>query len=183
MQDDTYKAAVDALNEYFSPVINLPYERHIFRTTRQNPKESVDKFVTRLRQKAETCLFENLEERLTEQVIEHSSFERLRLMTLKAGKTLTLQTLQEMAQVDEASEMQASAISHQLENKQTSVNRIKTSHINTPPRERAQKFRSQNPKKCFRCSKLGHITSDMMCPARVTNTIISIISLHAARPN
>ena len=30
VQDDTYKAAVDALNEYFSPIINLPYERHIF---------------------------------------------------------------------------------------------------------------------------------------------------------
>ena len=63
----------------------------------------------------------------------------MRLKFLKASKTLTLQTLQ-MARVDEAAEMQAFAISHQLEYEQASVNRMKTSHINAPPRERAQKF-------------------------------------------
>ena len=62
-----------------------------------------------------------------------------------------------MARVDEAAEMQASAIFRQLESEQASVNRIKTSQINAPPREAAQRFRSQNPQKYFRCGKLGHI--------------------------
>ena len=78
-------------------LLNYNGMSHIFRTTRQNPNESVVQFVTRLRQKAETCSFENLEERLIEQVIEHCSSEKLRLKFLKAGKTPTLQTLQEMA--------------------------------------------------------------------------------------
>jgi len=54
---DSYKAAVDALNEYFSPLINLPYKRHIFRSTRQKNSETVDQYITRLRQKAETWEF------------------------------------------------------------------------------------------------------------------------------
>ena len=88
--EDTYQAAVNTLTKHFLPVINLSYEGHLFRITSQKRDETVDQFVTPLRQKAETCFSDNLEERIVEQFIEQCVSERLRLKFLKASKTLTL---------------------------------------------------------------------------------------------
>ena len=35
------------------PQVNVPYERHLFRTMAQLPTESIDHFITRLRERAE----------------------------------------------------------------------------------------------------------------------------------
>ena len=108
--------------------------------------ETVDQFVTRLRQKAETCSFDNLEERIVEQVIEQCASERLRLKFLKAGKTLTLQTLQEMARIDKAAQMQPSAISNHQEDRQT-VNKL--SRISSYSGDKTQRS-TVTSRKCYR---------------------------------
>ena len=161
-EEDTYQAAVNVLTEHFSPIINLPYERHLFRVTSQKRDETVDQFVTRLRQKAETCSFDNLEERIVEQVIEQCASERLRLKFLKAGKTLTLQTLQEMARIDEAAQMPASAIANHQEDRQT-VNKL--SRISFYSGDKNQRS-TVTSRKCYRCGKVVHIAADMGCPAK-----------------
>ena len=46
-QDDEYSLAIRALDEYFLPQTNMPYERHCFRQLQQRDNETVDQFITR----------------------------------------------------------------------------------------------------------------------------------------
>ena len=63
--------AVEQLDQYFTPQVNVPYERHLFRTMTQLPTESIDQFVATLREKADCCEFgEATDENRRDQVIE-----------------------------------------------------------------------------------------------------------------
>ena len=58
--------------------MNVPYERHLFRTLAQLPTESVDQFTTRLRERAEYCKFGDAkDENIRDQVIEKCMSSRL----------------------------------------------------------------------------------------------------------
>ena len=63
--------AISALNKHFKPqTTNVPYERLVFRETKQSVSETVEQYITRLRQKAHTCEFgETCEEQIRDQVI------------------------------------------------------------------------------------------------------------------
>ncbi|KAK0146346.1 Nuclear apoptosis-inducing factor 1 [Merluccius polli] len=54
---DDYAKAVDALNNYFMPQVNTAFARQSFYRISQNNGETVQQFVTRLRQTAEDCAF------------------------------------------------------------------------------------------------------------------------------
>ena len=54
---DDLKTALTKLDSYFSPKKNIPFERHKFHEAKQEPEESIDAFVTRLRKLAEYCDF------------------------------------------------------------------------------------------------------------------------------
>ena len=54
---DDYKTALEKLNAYFQPKRNIPFERHVFRQASQQPDESMDVFVPRLRTLSKTCDF------------------------------------------------------------------------------------------------------------------------------
>ena len=54
---DSYWKATATWNKYFKPQANVPYERLCFRETSQLAYQTVEQFVTRLRQKAKTCEF------------------------------------------------------------------------------------------------------------------------------
>jgi len=49
--------ALEALDQYFQPKVNVPYERHLFRQLRQESHGSVSQFATRLSKQAEYCDF------------------------------------------------------------------------------------------------------------------------------
>ena len=69
---DSYQTAKATLNKYFKPQANVPYERLCFRETSQLANETVEQFVTRLRQKAQTCEFGDaatVAEQIRDQVI------------------------------------------------------------------------------------------------------------------
>ena len=69
--ETVYTVAIEQLDQYFTPQVNVPYERHTFRMMTQLPTESVDQFVTRLREKADCCEFgETADENIRDQVIE-----------------------------------------------------------------------------------------------------------------
>lgn len=57
------------LDNYFAPQLNVTFERHQFRQMEQASGESVDQFVCRLRQKAISCEFEDVDEAISDQLI------------------------------------------------------------------------------------------------------------------
>ena len=52
-----YASAVEALNAYFVPRVNSAFARQTFHRITQNPGETVQQFVTRLRKAAKDCDF------------------------------------------------------------------------------------------------------------------------------
>jgi|SRR6218665_2256865 len=89
------------LDAHFSPKLNNPYERHVFRQMKQESKETVDQFVSRLRRQAENFEFgEQLEENVRDQVIDKSS-SLFRRKLLEKGKTLTLTVAQDLGRTME----------------------------------------------------------------------------------
>ena len=58
----TFSDCVAALDNYFTPKVNVPFERHVFRQIQQMEGETIDQFVGRLRQKAISCDFANVDE-------------------------------------------------------------------------------------------------------------------------
>ena len=60
-----YKDVIKILDEYFVPKVNVPFEKHVFRQMEQQNGEKVDQFVCRLRQKAITCDFTDVDETIS----------------------------------------------------------------------------------------------------------------------
>lgn len=105
--DDDYDKAVDSLNTYFKPKANPLYEVYVFRQARQDPGETLDHFVTRLRQLAKNCQFTDNDKEITAQVIMHCQSHTLRRQALCKGADLSLQKLLDTGRALEASEKQA----------------------------------------------------------------------------
>ena len=55
--DNVYKQALHNLHSYFAPKGNVPYERHVFRSLKQDVSETVDQYVSRLKKQAVNCEF------------------------------------------------------------------------------------------------------------------------------
>ncbi|CAB4029109.1 hypothetical conserved 1030 [Paramuricea clavata] len=65
-----YKTAVEKLDSYFQPKPeNVIYERYVFKQTRPSPDESVDHFITRFRQLADTCEFASVEDEIRDNFV------------------------------------------------------------------------------------------------------------------
>ena len=73
------------LDEYFVPKVNLPCEKHQFQGGTSG--EKVDHFVSRLRQKAATCEFRNVEDAIRDQLIKKCSNSMLRRTFLERVKS------------------------------------------------------------------------------------------------
>lgn len=94
------------MNKYYKPQANVPYERLCFREMSQLPSETVEQFVTRLRQKAQSCEFGDaaaVDEQIRDQVISKCLSHNIRRNRLQKGKVFTLQQLREIARVMEDS--------------------------------------------------------------------------------
>lgn len=65
-EDESKDPAVvlDKLESYFEPTRNILYERFLFHAAEQQPNETVDQYIIRLRRLAETCNFRNLHDEM-----------------------------------------------------------------------------------------------------------------------
>jgi len=106
--DETaYIVALNQLDHYFTPQVNVPYERHLFRNISQQPSETIDQLITRFRQKEEFCGFNDSSGQIRDQVIEKCLSHNLRRKLLEKGRNLILDQLQTIATAMETSEKQA----------------------------------------------------------------------------
>jgi len=168
-----FKDAEKALDNYFVKKKNVAFERHIFRQAVQNSQETMDNFITRLRQLIVSCEYpaDQKNDIIRDQVIEKCKSQRLRVRLLRETD-LTLEKIQQMARLHEAAETQAK----QIENDATvssphSVNKIYTQRSSTRGREdrwgslgrgRAANHTHHTLKtgSCWRCGRPGHYQYD-----------------------
>lgn len=70
LMDNQYRAAMEALDNYYSPRMSLRYERFKFRQTTFNPNEKIDRFVVTLTTLAATCsLGDQLDSMIMDQIV------------------------------------------------------------------------------------------------------------------
>ena len=83
-EDNVYNAALRTLDAYFTPQVNVPYERHIFRQMKQEENEMVDQFVVRLSNQAANCEFGvTKNEQIRDQIIDKCKSTELRRKLLE----------------------------------------------------------------------------------------------------
>lgn len=165
--DDAYVQTVSALDGYFTPQSNVPYERSIFRSMAQLPTETIEQYITRLRQRADTCDFGDqnaIDERIRDQIIDKCLSHHLRRKLLEKGRTLTLVIVRSVARAMEDSERQAKSIEcHSTEHLKSDINRIQSKG-----KQFGKKSFNSSKKStmCYSCGREGHIRTDPNCPAR-----------------
>lgn len=172
--ENVFDKCLSSLNTHFSPQVNVPYERHSFRNMCQTNNESIDQYITRLRQKAESCSFDNVDEQIRDQVIEKCNSHALRRKLLEKGRNLTLQKLCEIARSMEMSEIQAKEIEGATAEiakvyvKKPNLQKHRDTHsksYSNPQRRKTNQPGNKNIK-CFACGYMGHTYRDQKCPAR-----------------
>ena len=144
---DEYQIALRTLDAHFSTQLNEPYERHIFRSLKQEEGETMDQFITQLRKQEENCNWENADEPIRDQVIDKCRSSELRRKLLIKGTDLTLAKLQEIARSFEAVDIQLKAMCGE----EQQVNRVYH-------KETADQYKSRD--------REGHFSRDRSCPAR-----------------
>lgn len=173
--DDVYKQALRMLDAYFIPKVNVPYERHVFRSLKQKEDETVDQFVTRLKKQSLNCDFgDDQNDQIRDQVIDMCKSSQLRRKLLQRGADLTLEVLLDTARAMEAVDHQSKS----MEASSGNVNRLWTkdapranSYCGNARRGAARGNSTYRPdnkfrKTCYRCGREGHISSSENCPAR-----------------
>lgn len=129
---------------------------------KQLSDETIDQFITRLRQKADFCEFgDRLEENIRDQVIERCISYHLRRKLLDKGKDLTLKQLQTITRVLEASESKAFSIEHV----KTEVNHMQVKR-STHLIKQGNSENSGVSNRCYRCYKVCHYQSSVDSLAR-----------------
>lgn len=163
--DTVYDVTLAILNDHFKPRVNIPVERAAFRSMVQTPSETVDQYITRLRQKAVLCNFPNLDDELRDQVLEKCVSKRLRRKLLDI-ENLTLEKLQTAAKNFERNEQ------HMLQGElaETTPEAGKLYQVKSKfSAGKGTGITSQNTaatKTCFSCGRRGHVSKDPTCPAR-----------------
>ena len=154
---EDYAVALGKLNAYFKPQKNIPFERYTFRQAFQDPSETMDAYVTRIKRLVQTCDYGD------------SSEEMIR--------DLTLDVILRVARAMEASDRQA----QKIEEDKMSENKVGSNCVNTTQMEShvRHKHLDDNASKqcqrqtggrklnhtCYCCGHDGHRAKDPSCPA------------------
>ena len=151
--------AREALSLYFHPRKNKHYERHLFRNLRQDSDELVDSFVARLRSQAVSCSFQDVDDRILEQLIEHCSSSALRKELLKMGDSLTLKDALSAARCFESVNAQSAAM-HQ----KVSGNSVSVVEAAVQPETSGDVVSRKSLRRCKFCVKQHRFLKEL-CPA------------------
>ena len=142
----TLKKAIEVLQAHFTPKRNIVSERYKFRLRAQNPDESIENYITSLRELVKTCQFDALEEdMLRDQIVEKCYSKNLREKLLNI-EDLTLQKTLRTARLFESAQEDSKFMSG-------------TSSSTEPARRITSKLKPHFPGTkvtCYRCGKDDH---------------------------
>ncbi|XP_065204814.1 uncharacterized protein K02A2.6-like [Planococcus citri] len=169
-----YSHTIDLLDQFFVPKFNSNYERHVLRQCKQQPGESTEMFINRLRRQAAKCEFDNVDAAICEQVIDGCTDPNLREKYLSQD-VLTVSYILKKAKSREAvtSQMsayhlpqpQAQAVAEEASSTST-INRIHTPRVRTSNRQYASQNTNASQNACYRCGATTHTAQDEKCPAK-----------------
>ena len=153
-----YARAVEALNAYFVPQVNSAFARQTFHRITQNPGETVQQFVTRLRKAAKDCDFgTDTDNQIRDAVLNKCTSTYIKRKLLEEGQGLNLtRTLVVVAKCQKI-ETQLATLS--VKGKESeSINKVKE-RGNNPSTNTRGRFQGRD-KICYRCGLLGHFRRD-----------------------
>ena len=94
LQENNYAQVKDKLSDYFKPQKNIAYERHAFRSCKQEKNEKMDDYIIRLKKLAISCDYaeETVSDMIRDQIVDSCQSNELREKILKE-KDLTLKKI------------------------------------------------------------------------------------------
>ena len=141
----------------------MPFERHLFRQLQQQPDETVDQFVARLRQRAPNCDFTDVDEAVRDQLIDKYANLALRKKFLEKTGMVTLKMLQDTARAHEAVELQMRQMNVLSGSAQVNAVRCDGSRSRFKTFKKTDK-KEERRKSCYR--RAGWDTQRKMTPAQ-----------------
>ena len=148
-KNENCKEAVEVLEGYFAPKRNVVAERYKFRSRQQHVDESIDAYLSVLRELAKTCEFGGLEdEMLPDQIVEKCYSKHLKERLLSQDD-LNLATTVKIARSNESAIKETRLMSG-LGTKEFPIN---IDRMNSEDKQ-SQKFT------CYRCGGVGHRPTD-----------------------
>ena len=78
LEDTGNDTAITKLTTYFEQQKNIPFERHNFRQTTQLQGETIEQIAIRLKHQVKFCDYNNPDDMIRDQIIEHCSSSGLR---------------------------------------------------------------------------------------------------------
>ena len=159
--DQKFNSALTALNNHFKMKKNVPFERSVFRNAKQNQGESIEQYVTRLRQLAEHCEYGNeIDNNIRDQIISSCKSTKLRKRLLTELELTLEKTIQIARMLEDVNHFNKTI---ETNNNSETLNRI---HYSKPPNKQSSHNRTgashnkPNNKptnlECYRCGATGH---------------------------
>ena len=132
--DPDYAHTVRVLKDYFTPQIDVEMEIYHFRNCKQKDGQTIDEYVTELRQMAKNCEFTDLEKQIVLQIIQHCKSGRLRRRAFRE-KDKGLTNILSIARALECSDRQAATIERDnTTDTHSTVNALKSKQQQQRPR-------------------------------------------------
>ncbi|CAG2188160.1 unnamed protein product [Mytilus edulis] len=88
--DDDFDKTIKTLKKHFDAKVNFSVERYNLRSIKQNETETIDQYITRLKQQVVLCDHADPDAQVRDQVIEKCRSNKLRTRLLEKGPGLTL---------------------------------------------------------------------------------------------
>jgi hypothetical protein len=159
-QASPYILAIQALDFFFTRRVNIPFERHVFRSLKQLENEKMDSFGLRLQKQAKRCQFANLEEEIRDQIIDKGDQKLKKRFLERANITLT--EIMEIAHINEDLEEQTKIMCGTPNTSQLQINKVSHAYRNNNMDSNS----AIGSGGCSRCGRNDHTARDgLRCPA------------------